>query len=54
MRMGRHNLEQIVYVDSVRRFTQDTLPYDIENMRKILRKATEEELAVLGVDEKEE
>ena len=54
VRMGRHNLEQIVYVDSVRRFTQDTLPYDIENMRKILRKATEEELAVLGVDEKEE
>ena len=43
-RMGKHNTEQIVYVDSVRYCTEDTAPYDPLRVRKILRKATIEEL----------
>lgn len=41
--MGRHNLEQIVYVDSVRYFDKDGAPYDPERVKQILRKATPSE-----------
>lgn len=44
VRMGRHNTEQIVYVDSVKYFSEDTAPYDPEKVKQVLRKATEEEL----------
>ena len=41
--MGKHNREQIVLVDSVRRCNDDTAPYDPLRVKRILRKATEEE-----------
>ncbi len=44
VRMGRHNLEQIVYVDSVRYCNDDTAPYEPERVKRVLRKATEEEI----------
>ena len=45
VRMGRHNTEQIVYVDAVRRCTDDTAPYDPARVKQVLRKATKDELA---------
>ena len=42
--MGRHNTEQIVLVDSVRYFSEDTAPYSIGSVRRVLRKATKEEV----------
>ena len=44
VRMGRHQTEQIVYVDSVKRFDDDTAPFSPQRVKQILRKATEEEL----------
>ncbi len=44
VRMGRHNTEQIVYVDGIRRFTLENAPYDPSRVKQILRKAAEEEL----------
>ncbi len=43
-RMGRHNTEQILYVDSVRFFDDETAPYDPLSVRKVIRKATQDEL----------
>lgn len=43
VRMGKHNLEQIVYVDGVRYFDADTAPYDPDSVKRILRKATPSE-----------
>ncbi len=43
VRMGRHNLEQVVLVDSVRYFTADTAPYSPENVRQVLKPALEED-----------
>ena len=37
MRMGRHNKEQIVYVDSVRLCTEETAPYDPMRVKKVIR-----------------
>ena len=49
VRMGRHNIEQIVYVDGVRYCNEDTAPYDPARVKQVLRKATEEEIkALLG------
>ncbi len=45
VKMGRHNTEQIVHVDSVRRFNDDDLPYDPQTVKRVLRKATTEEIA---------
>lgn len=45
--MGRHKIEQIVYVDNVRRFSDDTAPYDPKRVKPILRKATPEEVKKL-------
>ncbi len=42
--MGRHNVEQIVRVDSVRYCNDDTAPYDPLRVKKLLRKATREEI----------
>lgn len=41
--MGKHNLEQVVLVDSVRYFTEETAPYSPERVRQVLRHATEKE-----------
>ena len=43
--MGRHNTRQIVYVDSVRYYDEDTTPCKPNGGRIILRKATTEEVA---------
>ncbi len=45
VRMGRHNTQQIVYVDSVRWCTEDSAPYSPSSVKQILKIATEEELA---------
>ncbi len=42
--MGRHNREQIVYVDSVRLFNDEDAPYNPATVKRILRKATKEEI----------
>ena len=47
VRMGRHNTEQIVYVDSVRFFDDDSAPYDPAHVKQVLRKATSSEIAKL-------
>lgn len=44
VRMGRHQTEQIVYVDSVKRFDDDTAPFSPQRVKQVLRKATKEEL----------
>lgn len=42
-RMGRHNTEQVLCVDSVRFFDDETAPYDPTTVRKVIRKATKKE-----------
>ncbi len=49
VRMGRHNTEQVVFVDQVRYFTDDTAPYDPAKVRQVHRIATEEEAKEAGV-----
>ena len=44
VQMGRHNTEQIVYVDSVRYFSEETAPYPVYKVKQVLRMATEEEI----------
>ena len=44
VRMGRHNTEQIVFVDSIKYCNEDTAPYDPQRVKQVLRKATEREL----------
>ena len=44
VRMGRHNTEQVVFVDGVRYFNEETAPYPPEKVKQVLRKATEEEI----------
>ena len=39
--MGRHNTKQIVYVDSVRWFNDDTAPYNPERVKRVLKKETD-------------
>lgn len=45
VRMGKRDLEQIVYVDSVRYCGEDDAPYPLTEAKKILRLTTEEERA---------
>ena len=45
VQMGSHNTEQIVYVDSVRYFTEESAPYPIYSVKQVLRDATPEEIA---------
>lgn len=44
VRMGRHNTEQVVYVDNVRYFDDETAPYDPNVVKCVLRKAKAEEI----------
>ena len=43
VRMGRHDTEQIVFVDKVQWFESDKVPYPLDKVRRVLRKATNEE-----------
>lgn len=43
VRMGRHDREQMVYVDCVRWFSEDEEPYPRAQTKKVLRQTTEEE-----------
>ena len=43
VRMGRHDREQMVYVDCVRWFAEDEEPYPHDLAKKVLRQTTEEE-----------
>lgn len=45
VRMGRHNKQQIVYVDSVRWCTEESAPYPPATVKQVLKIATEEELS---------
>ncbi|MBR2341641.1 MAG: hypothetical protein IKA72_04465 [Clostridia bacterium] len=47
VQMGRHNTEQIVYVDEARYFNDDNAPYDPSRVKQVLRKATEKEIRLL-------
>lgn len=43
VKMGRHEREQIVFVDSVRWCDKDNAPYPIDKARRVLKQATEKE-----------
>ncbi len=43
VRMGRRQILQVVYVDSVRDYDEEDAPYNPRTVKKVLRKATEEE-----------
>ncbi len=43
-RMGRRKIVQILYVDSVRKSDEDGAPYPLITVKKIIRKATEQEV----------
>lgn len=45
VKMGRHNTEQTVYVDSVRYFDENSAPFDPATVKRVLRMATEQEKA---------
>ena len=44
VKMGSHNTEQIVFVDSVRHFKEELAPYPVDRVRRILRPATQTEI----------
>ena len=44
--MGRHNLEQPVYVDSIKWCTPDKVPYPYERAKRVIRQTTETESAL--------
>ncbi len=44
VRMGRHDREQIVYVDVARRFNEEDAPYNPRTVKQVLRRATKEEV----------
>ena len=48
VRMGRRNTEQIVTVDRVRYCDENTSPFPPENVKRVLRKATQEEINELN------
>ncbi len=50
VRMGRHNTEQIVYVDGVFRYDEGNAPYPLQTVKRILRKATDEEVKNCKID----
>ena len=43
VKMGRHDREQMVYVDSVRWCEPDKAPYPLNKAKKVLRQTTKEE-----------
>lgn len=44
VKMGSHNVKQIAVVDGVRFFTKTSVPYPLDSVKRILSKASEEEL----------
>ena len=44
VKMGRRKLEQIVLVDGVRRADEDSAPYPFNEVKRVIRKATQEEV----------
>lgn len=44
VRMGRHNTEQIVFVDSARYYDDEDAPYNPQTVKRVLRMATAEEI----------
>lgn len=44
VKMGRHQTEQVVYVDSVQYCNDNTALYDINQVKKVIKIATEEEI----------
>lgn len=48
VRMGRHNTEQIVTVDRVGYYDAETAPFPPEHVKRVLRKATQEEIEELN------
>ncbi len=44
VKMGRHNTEQVVYVDGIRRCGEENVPYPVQRAKHVLRKATEREI----------
>ncbi len=44
VRMGRRQIEQVVYVDSVRDYDEEDAPFNPRTVKKVLRKATEKEI----------
>lgn len=52
VKMGKNATEQIVFVDCARRFLAETAPYDPKRVKKVLRKATAEEVAVAKLPQK--
>ena len=43
VRMGRHDREQLAYVDCVRWVTEESAPYPYEKAKRVLRQASEKE-----------
>ena len=43
VKMGRHDIEQIVYVDSIKWCETDKTPYPMDKVKRILRQTTPEE-----------
>lgn len=44
VKMGRHNTEQVVFVDGVLLCNDNDAPYDINLVKRVLRRATEKEI----------
>ena len=45
VKMGRHNLEQPAYVDSIKWCSPDQVPYPYERAKRVIRQTTQEESA---------
>ncbi len=52
VKMGKNATEQIVLVDCARRFLAETAPYDPKRVKKVLRKATAEEVSTAFLSQK--
>ncbi len=44
VRMGRRQIEQVAYVDSVRTYGAEEVPYNPQTVKRVLRKATQAEI----------
>ncbi len=44
VRMGRRRIEQVVHIDSIRLYGDEDAPYNPQSVKRILRKATKEEI----------
>lgn len=50
VRMGRHNREQVVYVDSVKLCDENSAPYPPQLAKRVIRIATEKEIELAKLD----